>query len=112
MTYSEKLRHPNWQKKRLQILERDGWKCLACGSSNKNLQAVHIVFNKGCLPWEYADHCYQSLCDDCYKLRQELADKASNALRLALRDIPTSHMKAVSDRIITEALKEMEATHG
>jgi len=31
MTYKEKLLDPRWQKKRLEVLERDGWACRALG---------------------------------------------------------------------------------
>ena len=37
-TYLEKLKDPRWQKKRLEILERDGWKCMACGEKEKTLR--------------------------------------------------------------------------
>lgn len=30
MTYSQKLRDPRWQKKRLEILERDSFTCQHC----------------------------------------------------------------------------------
>jgi len=29
-TYAEKLKHPLWQRKRLEILNRDGFKCAQC----------------------------------------------------------------------------------
>ncbi len=30
MTYAEQLKDPRWQKRRLEILQRDEWRCL-CG---------------------------------------------------------------------------------
>ena len=43
MTYTEKLKDPRWQKKRLEILERDNWECQDCGLTNEQ----HILcFNK------------------------------------------------------------------
>ena len=35
--YMDKLRDPRWQRKRLQVLERDGWKCRSCGSMGETL---------------------------------------------------------------------------
>lgn len=29
--YAKKLMDPRWQKKRLEIFKRDGWKCQNCG---------------------------------------------------------------------------------
>ena len=31
MRYNDKLKHPLWQKKRLKIMERDGFMCVICG---------------------------------------------------------------------------------
>lgn len=107
MTYAEKLRSPLWQKKRLEILQRDNWKCCSCGSDEKNLQVHHLVYVKNNNPWDYDHSCLQTLCDDCHKVRQELSDKASNALRLALRDIPTERMAKVAQNIINQAMEAM-----
>lgn len=107
MTYSEKLRSPRWQKKRLQILDRDHWSCLCCGSEDKNLQVHHVVYGKRD-PWDYPDELYQTLCEDCHEIRQELTDKASDALRIALKDIPTERLKLVADKLIAEAMAGME----
>ncbi len=46
MTYSEKLRDPRWQKKRLQIFERDGWKCRVCGKPGKCRQTGEFSGDK------------------------------------------------------------------
>jgi 5-methylcytosine-specific restriction endonuclease McrA len=40
-TYSEKLTHPKWQRKRLEILNRDGFKCVLCGNEEMQLQIHH-----------------------------------------------------------------------
>lgn len=108
MTYSEKLKSPKWQKKRLQILERDGWRCLSCGSSEKNLQVHHVVYSKHTEPWDYDDKCYQTLCCDCHEERQEIGDKAANAIRIAIKDFPTPRMESVAVRIIKTAMEGLE----
>lgn len=40
--YSEKLKNPRWQKKRLEIFERDGWKCRACQDEKSTLHVHHL----------------------------------------------------------------------
>lgn len=104
MTYSQKLRDPRWQKKRLQILERDQWTCQSCRSTTKNLQVHHLVYAKRD-PWDYADDCYQTLCEDCHEVRQELSDKAANAVKLSMRNIPTDRMEYFLQEIIGRVLR-------
>lgn len=65
-TYSEKLKDPRWQKKRLEILERDNWSCRYCGDKESTLHVHHEHYIKGCEPWE-ADECsLTTLCEDCH----------------------------------------------
>ena len=108
MTYSEKLRSPKWQKKRLQILERDKWACLCCGNTEKNLQVHHVVYGRRD-PWEYPDELYQTLCDDCHRVRQELTDKSVDDLRIALKDIPTERLMKVAQNLMAAAMNELGA---
>lgn len=83
MTYSEKLRSPLWQKKRLLILERDGWACKSCGTTTQTLQVFHIVHAHRD-PWDYPDGCYQTLCITCQKRRQEMVDGLCNEIKIWL----------------------------
>lgn len=103
MTYSEKLRDPRWQKKRLLILQRDDWTCLFCGSKDKNLQVHHTIYQRR-EPWDYPDQYYQTLCEDCHEIRQELTDKAVTALRITIKDVPTERLERVSQKVIAEAM--------
>jgi 5-methylcytosine-specific restriction endonuclease McrA len=107
MTYSEKLRSPLWQKKRLKILERDEWRCCSCFSTEKNLQVHHILYKKRD-PWDYPDYLYQTLCDDCHDKRQALTDKAVDALRIAISKVPTDFLIGRAQKICQEAMLEIE----
>lgn len=107
MTYSEKLRSPLWQKKRLQILERDNWKCCACGNATRNLQVHHLIYCKGSNPWDYADDVYQTLCEECHLLRGEAVDKIVAAIRMSLKDIPHSRLEVIAQRLMAEAMEGM-----
>jgi 5-methylcytosine-specific restriction endonuclease McrA len=107
MTYSEKLRSPRWQKKRLEILDRDGWACVCCGTKEKNLQVHHVVYRK-IDPWDYPNYLLQTLCEDCHSIRQELTDKASDALRIALMKIPTQRLELVAKSICKSAMIQIE----
>lgn len=65
--YNQKLKDPRWQKKRLEIFERDEWKCTACRSDKKSLNVHHLGYEKGKDPWEYPDVELVALCEPCHK---------------------------------------------
>lgn len=76
MTYSEQLKHPMWQRRRLEILNRAGFKCERCESDDKTLHVHHKQYRKGAKAWEYEDRDLIALCEDCHSAehltRQEL----------------------------------------
>lgn len=67
MKYAEKLKDPRWQKKRLQILERDNWKCRACGTTEKTLHVHHIFYMQDTEPWDVHDGLLITFCKDCHE---------------------------------------------
>lgn len=66
-SYSEKLRDPRWQKKRLEVLERDGWKCTSCGDSEETLNVHHIFYIPKKEPWDMPNGLLITLCENCHK---------------------------------------------
>jgi hypothetical protein len=65
--YSELLKDPRWQKKRLEILSRDGWRCRECYAKDKTLHVHHQYYISGNSPWEYDDITLITLCMDCHE---------------------------------------------
>lgn len=70
--YSKKLQDPRWQKKRLQILERDNFTCKSCGSSSDSLHVHHHLYEKGKDPWDYSDDIYETYCQRCHAIVEYL----------------------------------------
>jgi len=66
MSYQDQLRHPNWQRKRLLIFDRDKWKCTRCNGTESQLHAHHKQYHKGRKPWEYLDSDIVTLCEHCH----------------------------------------------
>lgn len=64
--YSDLLKHPNWQKKRLDILNRDKWTCKGCGSKENTLHVHHFTYQKNNKPWEYENDNFITLCEICH----------------------------------------------
>lgn len=67
LTYGEKLRHPKWQKLRLEILKRDKWKCVLCGDVDTTLNVHHLKYSGD--PWEAKKEDLESLCEDCHRIK-------------------------------------------
>lgn len=68
MTYSEQLKHPNWQKKRLEVLNRDEWTCRICGDTETRLHVHHRSYIKGRKAWDYPNENFTTLCEPCHEL--------------------------------------------
>ena len=64
MSYADKLKDPRWQKKRLEIMDRDNWKCVNCGATENTLVVHHVKYDGE--PWDGADADKQTLCNKCH----------------------------------------------
>lgn len=71
-TYYELLKHPLWQRKRLQILDRAKFRCESCGDEESTLHVHHGYYERGLKPWEYPDDSLHCLCESCHESDQEL----------------------------------------
>lgn len=66
-TYGEKLLDPRWQRRRLDILNRDEWECQVCFSSTDTLHVHHRYYAKSGDPWDVPDDALITLCTDCHE---------------------------------------------
>lgn len=70
-SYYEKLKDGRWQKKRLEVFERDAFHCQACGVSADDgevtLHVHHKVYRKGADPWDYELGQLITYCSDCHE---------------------------------------------
>ena len=64
-TYSDKLKHPKWQRKRLEILNRDNFKCTLCNDKETELHVHHEKYEKG-EPWDINNKYLTTLCKHCH----------------------------------------------
>lgn len=63
-TYAEKLKHPKWQKKRLEIFSRDNFTCQLCDDTKTTLNVHHLKYTR--LPWEAKDEDLITYCEYCH----------------------------------------------
>ena len=64
-SYEEKLKDPRWQRKRLEIFQRDGWKCWNCGDEKATLHVHHLKYGEG-EPWEIDNDLLRTVCENCH----------------------------------------------
>lgn len=84
MTYAEQLKSPKWQKKRLEILERDEFTCTSCGEKDSQLHVHHQYYGKNKKVWEYENETLLTLCGLCHNLEHELNTNESVSRLLAI----------------------------
>lgn len=64
--YSNDLKDPRWQKKRLEVMQRDEFQCSRCGDKESMLAVHHLFYISGRKPWQYPIWSLQTLCDPCH----------------------------------------------
>lgn len=74
MSYAEQLAHPQWQRRRLEMLNAASWACRYCGDIDSQLHVHHRQYFKGRMAWEYADQELVVLCEACHKSSHECGD--------------------------------------
>jgi len=84
-TYFDKLRDPRWQKKRLEILERDKWKCQLCFDDEHTLHVHHKFYEYLRDPWDYPDESLVTLCESCHENEMEIIADAGKFIFHKLR---------------------------
>jgi len=67
-TYTEKLKDPRWQRKRLEIFLRDQWACVFCGDTTNTLHIHHRGYIPGLEPWEYPNELLYTVCEKCHEI--------------------------------------------
>jgi hypothetical protein len=67
MRYADKLKDPKWQKRRLEIFERDNWMCRLCKDDKQSLVVHHLCYFPKIEPWEYEDKYLLTLCEPCHE---------------------------------------------
>lgn len=74
--WSAAFRDSRWQKKRLDVMNRDGWRCQSCGDyDGATLNVHHAFYEKNKAPWEYPDETLSTLCEACHTKLHAMSKK-------------------------------------
>lgn len=107
--YAKKLKDPRWQKKRLEIMQRDGFKCAECDDTTTTLHVHHKYYRAQTDPWDYPAAALVTLCENCHEdVTAREADRKEGERRLieALReyDIDPDDVKTLAAEIASRDL--------
>ena len=79
-SFKDQYKSPKWQKKRLEILERDEFSCRECGSEEDTLHVHHYLYHKNKMLWEYDNIYLTTYCDPCHNYWHEINDSIKEYL--------------------------------
>lgn len=91
MNYSDKLRHPCWQRRRLEKMRHADFSCEVCGDNTEELHVHHPQYITGWEPWDYPDTMLMCLCKTCHDIMHMDQNKVrKHCVRLAVepRHVP------------------------
>lgn len=104
------LKKPLWQKKRLEIMERDNWTCQRCCDQDSELQIHHFNYFKN--PWEAGSEDLITLCKSCHSIIENQKDSKVKAIRktnsvLKIMENKRGGVRRI-DSLIVDALSNYE----
>jgi hypothetical protein len=106
--YSELLKDPRWQKKRLEILQRDNWTCQICYDTESMLVVHHRKYLDNTLPWDYPNNILVTLCESCHQCETNGRPLMEEYLLDSLKDkFFTKHLKELVDGFYSLKLKQI-----
>jgi len=85
-SYAEKLRDPKWQKKRLEVFERDGWRCQSCGDDKTTICVHHTCYHKDKDPWDYPERLLITLCENCHKTEHDFKEGSFDDIKYSIQE--------------------------
>lgn len=82
-SYSDKLRDPRWQKKRLEVLQRDNFTCKYCEDKTTELHIHHLEYKGD--PWDVDNDKLETTCKYCHAILEGLKEHFTKFGNIVLR---------------------------
>lgn len=115
MSYQDLLRDPRWQRKRLEIMNRDHWRCTFCGDANSTLHIHHLFYVSGRAPWQYLNSALTTLCEECHSHHEdldapaeEMAEEWEHLIDVSGKILPIEVMASALESLIGHKFGVME----
>jgi hypothetical protein len=84
MAYADLLKDPRWQRLRLEVMDRAGFKCELCGNGKLELNIHHKRYRAGAKPWEYELPELLCICLDCHQKLHGITPEAAPAVNIEM----------------------------
>jgi hypothetical protein len=112
--YLAKLRDPRWQKMRLEVMQRDEFRCFHCASTDKTLNVHHCYYEWDRDPWDYPISSLRTLCEECHEFETDFVKRQKKALFdvLGKHGFTSAQFRAMAmmlDRQLSKAQSQNEA---
>lgn len=111
-TYAEKLKDPRWQRKRLEILQRDDFTCRACGAKTETLHVHHIRYFRGRNPWDYKEFYLVTLCERCHESEEDEIKAATVKRKAKAEPSRQPYFQSVVEEVADEERASPEQIEG
>ncbi len=96
-TYYEQLKDPRWQRKRLEILNRDNFTCQNCGDNDRELHVHHCKYGK--TPLDIDDEFLITYCFECHSYIEQHINIVKNNISLLQSIYPPNQFSEIVDLI-------------
>lgn len=108
MSYSDLLKDPIWQRKRLEILQRDDFACRKCSNKKDTLHIHHRHYINGRKPWDYPDSLLVTLCYKCHKEEEDCVQDGENIYQtLHMLGMFNTEIRDELNRIVNQQLGKL-----
>jgi len=97
--YYEKLKDPRWQKKRLEIMERDGWRCAYCDDTKSTLTVHHTFYKMDADPWDYPSESLLTLCQKCHQAEADLRQDCERKLLEGIKNLSAQDVHYITNNL-------------
>lgn len=103
--YLVQIKSPKWQKRRLDILNRDDFTCQMCGSKETTLHVHHLVYHDGRKMWEYEDWELLTLCEKCHNHEHLIGEVIDEKIfQLKSRGVSIEEINSLLEKIDAQLL--------
>jgi len=79
--FEKQIKSPQWQKRRLEIMQIDNFTCQMCGDKESTLNVHHIHYSDDRNYWEYDDWELITLCERCHESEHGNNETISNQIK-------------------------------